>query len=390
MSEQTPTYPAARPRIALVLTGGGARSAYQVGVLRAIAGWCPANQPLPFAVLCGTSAGAINAAVLGAYAGDARRATEELFRVWGGFRIEQVFRAGAIDMLRSGLQLFLAFFTGGLLLPMPRALFDNSPLRRLLANEVDFASLRRTLEAGTPDSIAITATSVTRGESVTFVETSRPFMPWDRALRRGVAVRLAVDHLMASAAIPLLFPAVGMDGAYFSDGAIRQSTPLAPAIHLGADRILVIGVRPYGCASTAAGPPPNMAEQFGFMLDSLFMEGLQADLERLNRVNALLGHMRPGPAPLGMRHVETLLVLPQRDPSETAIAHRMTIPGTLRALLRVLGARGARGGRLLSYLLFESAYTRQLIDAGEHDANGRRAEISTFLGLDREYGATLD
>lgn len=390
MTEQTPTRPADRPRIALVLPGGGARSAYQVGVLRAIAGWCPANAPLPFAVLCGTSAGAINAAVLGAHAGDVRLATEELFRVWSGFRIEQVYRVGAGEMLRTGLHLLLALLTSGWLLPMPRALFDNSPLRELLSNNVDFASLRRALESGLPDSIAITATSMTGGESVTFVETSRPFTPWDRAARRGVAERLEVDHLMASSAIPMLFPAVAMGKAHFSDGAIRQATPLAPAIHLGADRILVIGVRKPGGACTAGGPAPNMAEQFGFMLDSLFMEGLQSDLERLRRVNTLLSHARPGPLPLGMRQVEALLMLPERDPSEIAMAHRLATPVTLRSLLRILGATGARGGHLLSYLLFESPYTRELIEAGERDAHGRRAEISVFLGLDREFGAKLD
>ena len=390
MTTPAPGDRAGRPRIALVLPGGGARSAYQVGVLRAIAGWYPPHAPVPFAVLSGTSAGAINAAVLGAHAGSLRSATTSLARVWGGFHVEQVFRAGTGDMLRSGLHLFLALLTGGWLLPMPRALLDNSPLRELLAKNVDFEGLRRALASGTTDSVAITATSLTGGESVTFVETSRAFMPWDRVARRGVAARFGVDHLMASAAIPLLFPSVAMDGAHFGDGAMRQSTPLAPAIHLGAERILVIGVRRAGRAGFVAGPPPNMAEQFGFMLDSLFMESLQADLERLNRINALLARQRPGAAPLGMRHVETLLLVPERDPSEAAIEHRMSMPGPLRALLRILGARGARGGRLLSYLLFESPYTRGLIEAGERDANARRAEIGRFLGLDREFGATLD
>jgi NTE family protein len=236
----------------------------------------------------------------------------------------------------------------------------------------------------------VTATSYTGGESVTFVESSRPFVPWDRAARRGLAATLDVEHLMASAAIPLLFPPVAMQGAHYSDGALRQLTPLAPAIHLGADRILVIGVRHAAGTRIVGGSAPNMAEQFGFMLDALFAEGLQSDLERLNRINVLLGHSRPGPAPLGMRHVEALLLQPDRDPGDSAIAHRRAMPGPLRALLRILGARGARGGRLLSYLLFEAPYTRELIATGERDANRRRAEIAAFLGLDRVLGARVD
>ena len=386
MSEDAPRY-GVRPRVALVLPGGGARSAYQVGVLRAIAGWCPPDRPLPFPILCGTSAGAINAAVLAAHGGNVQRAAADLARVWGGFHIGQVFRAGAIDMLRSGLHLLLALVSGGWLLPLPRALFDNTPLRELLAASVDFGALRRALENGMPDSIAITATSVTRGDSVTFIEASRPFTPWERAGRRGIAAELGLDHLMASAAIPLLFPAVAMGEGHYGDGAMRQFTPLAPAIHLGADRIFVIGVRQLARAPAVAGPAPNMAEQFGFMLDSLFMEGLQADLERLARINTLLARLPPGPAPLGLRHVETMLVLPQRDPGDIALAHRMAMPGTLRALMRILGATNVRGGRLLSYLMFESAYTEEMIRLGERDAAARRAEISAFLGLECGAGA---
>jgi NTE family protein len=373
---------AGRPRVALVLPGGGARSAYQVGVLKAIAGWYSAGSPLPFPILCGTSAGAINAAVLAAEGSDVRGAALELVRVWGGFRTGQVFRAGGLDMFRSGLHLFAALLTGGWLLPMPRALLDSSPLRALLRRNIDFEALRRNVAAGHPDSIAVTTTSLSAGESVTFVETSRPFDSWERAGRRGVAAPIDVDHLMASAAIPLLFPPIPMAGGYYNDGASRQTTPLAPAIHAGADRILVIGVRHRGGARTEGPEPPNMAEQFGFLLDSLFMEGMQADLERLNRVNVLLARQAPGPLPAGMRHVDTLLVQPAEDPSEAALAHRGAMPSPLRALLRILGARGARGGRLLSYLLFESAYTKRLIEAGERDANRRRYEIGTFIGLD--------
>jgi NTE family protein len=376
----------ARPRIALVLPGGGARSAWQVGVLQAIAGWCPPGAPLPFAVLCGTSAGAINATVLASHAGDFGRGAGELARVWGGFRVGHVYRAGTLDMLRSGLHLALALATGGWLLPVPRALLDNRPLRALLARNVDFAQLHRSIAAGLPAARAISATSLTHGESVTFIESARPFAPWERAARRGVAATLGLDHLMASAAVPFLFPPVEMQRVHYSDGAVRQSTPLAPALHLGAERILVIGLRHAGATRVPSAQPPNMAEQFGFMLDALFMEGIQADLERLNRVNALLAAARPGPAPLGMRRVDTLLLQPERDPSEAALAHQDAMPAALRSLLRVLGARGARGARLLSFLLFEAAYTQALIAAGEGDAGRRRAEICAFLELDASAG----
>lgn len=369
------------PRTALVLTGGGARSAWQVGVLRAIASWYPAGSALPFQVICGTSAGAINAAVLAAGGANFGAASAALARVWGGFRIGQVFRAGTLDMLRAGLHLVLALVSGGWLLPMPRSLLDNSPLRELLGREVDFAALGRALSAGRPDALAVTATSLTGGDSVTFVASARPFPAWDRAGRRGAAATLGVDHLMASAAIPLLFPPVALEDGHYGDGALRHSTPLAPAIHLGADRILVIGVRHADAGRSAAGAAPNMAEQFGFLLDSLFAEGLQSDLERLVRVNTLLAAARPGPAPGGMRPVDTLLLRPERDPSDAAVAHGYAMPASLRALLRILGARGGRGGRLLSYLLFEGAYTRELIAAGERDAGLRRAEISAFLGI---------
>ncbi|MGQ0384904.1 MAG: patatin-like phospholipase family protein [Gammaproteobacteria bacterium] len=374
--------PGGQPRIALVLPGGGARSAYQVGVLKAIAGWCPPGSALPFAVICGTSAGAINAAVLAARAGNVQQAAADLVGVWEQFHVEQVFRTGALDMIRSGLHLLFALLSGGFLLPMPRALFDNSPLRALLAKSVNFAAFGRAIEAGSPDSLAVTATSMTTGESVTFVQTSREFRSWDRAGRRGVASVLSLEHLMASSAIPLLFPAVTMDGEHYGDGAMRQATPLAPALHLGAERVLVIGVRQPHRQQPADVREPNLADQLGFMLDTLFMEGMQSDLERLTRVNALLAHVTEDSAPFGLRHVETLVVLPQRDLGQIALAHRMAAPATLRAFLRILGATGTRGGKLLSYLLFEARYTRELIRLGENDAEARRAEIVRFLGLD--------
>ncbi|MGH8863185.1 MAG: patatin-like phospholipase family protein [Burkholderiales bacterium] len=376
-----------RPRIALVLPGGGARSAYQVGVLKAISGWCRPGVPPPFSILCGTSAGAINAAVIGAGAGDFRHAAAELTRVWSAFRVGQVFRSGAVDMLRSGSHLLLALISGGWLLSVPKALFDNTPLRALLKREINFVRLSHAISSGALDAIAVTATGLGGGESVTFVQ-SAAFEPWNRAGRRGLAADISLDHLMASSAIPLLFAAVPIGHHHFSDGAMRQTMPLAPAIHLGADRILVIGARSSHRDLPAPDKPPDIGEMFGFMLDTLFMEGLHADLERVERTNALLDHLQGCP-PLGLRRIQTLLMLPRSDPREIAIAHRAAMPRTLRVLLRTLGVAGERGGSLMSYLMFESPYTRELIRLGEQDAEARRGEISAFLSLDGHFGSAL-
>ncbi|MGB5133140.1 MAG: patatin-like phospholipase family protein, partial [Steroidobacteraceae bacterium] len=264
-----------------------------------------------------------------------------------------------------------------------------SPLRSLLAREIDFARLSHAISTGALEAIAVTATGLGGGESVTFVQTARPFEPWNRAGRRGIAADITLDHLMASSAIPLLFSAVPIGHFHFSDGAMRQSMPLAPAIHLGVDRILVIGAR-----SSHRDPPvpdraPDIGEMFGFMLDTLFMEGLYADLESLERTNALLDHLQGCAMPLGLRRIQTLMMLPRSDPAEIAVAHRAAMPRTLRALLRVLGVAGARGGRLLSYLMFEAPYTGELIRLGEQDAEARRGEISSFLELDRHFGKAL-
>ncbi len=368
------------PRIALVLPGGGARSAYQVGVLKAIAGWQPAGAPLPFRVLCGTSAGSILAAGLAAYAARFRGGTAMLDRVWRGFHVGQVFRVDRPTMLRTGLHLMLALASGGFLLTPPRSVLDTTPLRRLLEWRINFARIRQSLDAGHLDALAITATSYTSGESVSFVQAGLGFEPWAQAGRRGVAAELGLDHLMASAAVPFLFPSVTMEGDHYGDGAMRQVTPLAPALRLGADRILVVGVREAGLAPLGAeiAGPPSLGQLFGFMLDTLFMEGLQADLERLERTNELLSR-QPARASLGFRRVEPLVLLPRADLSAVALRHARELPRSLRTLLRAMGASHSAGGQLTSYMLFESGYTRALIELGRRDAEARREEITEFL-----------
>lgn len=371
------------PRIALVLLGGGARSAYQVGVLKAIAHWCPPGAPLPFRLLCGTSAGAIISAVLASHAGRFRGGSVALERVWRNFHVGNIFRDDSLSMLRPGLHLLLALASGGWLLPPLRSLLDSTPLRGLVEWSVNFARIRQALDAGTLEALAVTATRLPTGESVSFVESGPPLQGWQRSGRRGVPAELTIDHLMASSAIPFLFAPVRMGGAYFGDGAMRQVTPLSTAIHLGAERVLVIGVREPGRPLLASSPTaaPSLGQTFGFMLDTLFMETLQADVERLQRINALIDHAPAAQAPLGLRRIESLMMLPRQDLSAVAVEHMHELPRTFRSLLRTMGAASPAGGQLASYLLFESGYTRQLMQLGHDDANARRAEISAFLGF---------
>lgn len=378
-----------RPRMALVLPGGGARSAYQVGVLKAVAGWCPPGTPLPFNLLFGTSAGGILAAVLASYAPRFRQGAAALDRVWRGFHVNQVFRSDTPTMLRAGAQVLLALLSGGWLVPPPRSLLDNTPLRHLLEWRVNFARIRQFLDAGLLDALAITATSFATGESVSFIDSSSRVQGWERPGQRGVAAELSLDHLMASAAIPFLFPPVKMMGSYFGDGAMRQVTPLSPAIRLGAERILVIGVRERGRSplGAALAGSPTFGQMFGFMLDTLFMESLDADLERLQRINELVA-TGPGAMSLpGMRRIDTLVMHPRSDLSATAAAHVGEMPRSVRALLRTMGAPADSGGQLTSYVLFEAAYTRRLIQMGFDEAQSRRDEICGFLGIGGDQGA---
>jgi len=388
----TETGAGAAPRVALVLPGGGARSAYQVGVLKAIAGWSRPGSPLPFRVLCGTSAGSILAAVLASYAPRFRQGVSALDRVWRGFRVHQVFRTDNATMLRAGARFMFALASGGWLLPPPRSLLDNAPLRQLLESRVNFTRIRQALDSGLLDALAITATSFTSGESVAFVDSTHPLRGWERPGQRGVAAELGLDHLMASAAIPFLFPAVHMLGSHFGDGAMRQVTPLAPAIRLGADRILVIGVRERGRAPVGAAikGPPTFGQIFGFMLDTLFMEGLDNDLERLARTNELVAQSEAGALRVGLRRIDALVLHPQADLAAAAATHARELPRSVRALLRTMGASSERGSQLSSYLLFEAGYTCALIQMGFADALARREEITAFLGLDPGCRASLE
>ncbi len=362
-------------QLGLVLTGGGARSAYQVGVLKGIADLLRRGSACPFPIITGTSAGAVSAVALASDAAHFRRSIFAIERVWREFRVHHVFKADALSMVRSGLHWFLAFLTGGWLVQPPHSLFDNAPLWELLRAHLHFEGIPRSLYKTHLHAVGISATCYADADSVTFFAAEPTAEPWTRVYRKGVRATLTLDHLMASLAIPFLFRPVLLNNAYYGDGAMRQSSPLSPAILLGATRLLIIGVNdPVPTGARPRRPPvePTFSQMFGFMLDSLFMDSLNANLERVNRYNESAG----------MQPIDTLLITPTRDVNEIARRHVDELPRALKTLLRALGAHNAPNSLLLSYLLFERGFTREMIELGYADAKARSEEIRDFLQLE--------
>jgi NTE family protein len=392
--QPAPVKAGGRARLGLVLSGGGARAAYQVGVLKAVADLLPRDAPSPFQVISGTSAGGIIAAIVASHAAHFRCGVISLERFWRNFHVDQVFRAGTTDMLRAGLRWLLALLSGGSLVSPPRSVFDNAPLRETLELHVNFARIRQHLDHGYLDALAINASSYHTGHSVAFYAAANEQAASTPSWPHGCPAELGLDHLMAGAAVPFLFPAMYINGDYFGDGAMRQLAPLSPAINLGADRLLIVGVHapeaiPRAAAVAGAGTargqpapprPPTFGQIFGFMLDTLFMDGLQGDLERLARDNLLIGAAGAAAGPL--RRIEALTITPRADFGPIAEQHVPEVPPALRTLMRTMGAADASGRTLLSYLLFTGGFARDLIALGYDDAMAKRAEIQELLRSD--------
>jgi len=374
-----------RPRVALVLTGGGARAAYQAGALRAIARLVPRGAASPFEIVCGTSAGAFNAAALAANARDFRCAVARLTSVWKGFHAAQVYRSDATGIFLSGARWLAALMFAGLGRHNPVSLLDNAPLAQLIDARLPLAGIGDAIASGALHALTITASGYTSGQSITFYQGGSAPEGWRRARRIGRATTIDARHLMASAAMPFIFPAVRIDDDYYGDGSMRQIAPLSPALHLGADRLLVISVGRIGVnrdALSAREGYPSLAQIGGHALTSIFFDALEADLEQLERINRAVAQAAVplhGASGEPLREVAHLLLTPSKRLEDIASRHLRALPRPVRSLLRGVGALKKSGSSLASYLLFEQAFTRELLELGCADTLARKDEVLALL-----------
>ncbi|SFN80656.1 NTE family protein [Nitrosospira briensis] len=377
--------PSLTPKVGLVLTGGGARAAYQAGVLRAIADMLPKRTRNPFPVICGTSAGALNAASLALSARNFQEGVRKLSTVWENAHVSKAYRSDPIGAYGNAARWLASLLLGSLGKRSAVSLLDNSPLADLLKHSLPLRGIQRSIDAGALHALGITAWGYTSGQSVTFYQGADDIAPWKRERRIGLSARIGIEHLLASSAIPLLFPAVRLNREYFGDGSMRQLAPISPALHLGADRVLVIGVR----KAVETQPErekvdsyPTLAQIGGHVMGSIFLDSLDVDLERLQRINNTL-LMIPDEKlknnDVKLRRIESMVISPSVEINKIAAQYAHTLPRTLRLFYRAIGAMRRDGSALLSYVLFEEPFCRALIELGYQDAMPRRSQILQFL-----------
>lgn len=378
-----------RQKIGLILTGGGARAAYQVGVLKAIAEFIPYRAHLPFNVICGTSAGALNAVTLVVNARHFRKGVRYLLNIWNNARVSDIYRSDVLGVLGNSARWLLGLFFS--VLGSNRlnrvSLLDNRPMRAFLERTLPCELIQQHIDDGLVHAVSVTASGYGSGHSVTFYQGAPDIKPWRRTRRVGMPTQINIQHLLASSAIPFMFPAIHVNREFFGDGSMRQIAPISSALHLGAERVLVVGVG-HGALEedekrSKINNYPALAEIAGHALDSIFIDGLEVDLERLHRINntiSLVPEELRGR--IGLRYVEALVITPSQPLERIAERHVSQLPWQIRMLLRLVGVMRGSGANLVSYLLFEKHYCRALIDLGYQDTLKRREEVLKFLECD--------
>lgn len=370
----------------LVLSGGGARGAYQAGALLGIASIIGRGRRTPFGILCGTSAGAINASMLACHADNFRKGVAKLVRLWRTIQVSDIYLADLGTLSRHGLK-FLASVVGVGSAPEGAAsMLDNAPLAAFLDRTLDLSRIPEHCASSRLGAIGVNVTSYATGKAVTFFCGAPDKVAWRRTRRRGERCILSTAHLMASTAIPFIFPAVRIGGEYYMDGSMRQIAPLSPALHLGARRVVVVGVGRFG--GQRRGDPneaaryPSFAQTAGHALSSIFLDNIGADLERLMQMNRLVGlvpRRELARHRLELHHVDALLLAPSIDIGELSLRYADRLPHGVRTLMHGLGSTHGTGSNLTSYLLFDERFCRVLIRQGYRDALARREEIAAFL-----------
>jgi NTE family protein len=375
-------------KTALVLSGGGARAAYQVGVLQALADVLPDDCENPFPIICGTSAGAINALAIAAHKGNFKSAVNALAYMWQNLDIGQVYLHGWGDIFKGLGYLALSLFNEGIGHRRPLSLLDNAPLWNLLGSKINFENINHSIDSGKLLAISVSAMGYTSGHSVSFFQGNPALQGWSRYRRSGVATQLRLEHLLASSAIPTIFPAVRINREYFGDGALRQLAPISPALHLGADALFVVGVSGNRSALKANRRvphrhSPSMGQIIGHLFNSAFVDALEGDLEHMQRMNELLKlipddvRMKEG---LMLRPVDNMVISPSYPIDGIAGRNVRYLPKSLRFFLRAIGATAKGGGATAaSYLLFSNEFITELMALGREDTLAEADNIRAFF-----------
>lgn len=369
--------------VALMLTGGGARAAYQVGVLKAITSLFPRNHHIPFPVLCGTSAGAINATALACYASCYHLGVRKLEWVWKNFRTEQVYVASMPGTFRHMAGNYFSKYQSDDVRQSKGSLLDNRPLRRLLRAMLDFKRIDRNIHTQYLRAISVTVSSYSSHDSVSYFQGQPDQTRWQRQKRRGEPCILEVDHLLGSAAIPIVFPVVQLGDDYVGDGSIHQLSPLSTPIHLGAEKVLVVGVGQRE-KNLRAQPHifPRSATVAGHLLDTLFADTLDADIERLERINQTLSIMTPEQLKsTELKPIDCMVIKPSQDLTAIARKHYKNLPSGIRTLLKLIGVSEHSESSLPSYLMFEGSFCQELIQLGYKDGMERKEQLKAFLEI---------